>query len=292
MSDKTVNDVESPLLSICIPTFNRHHNLLRQLEFLKSEVDGISDIEVIVSDNCSTDDTAGVTARFSDVFAINRNTENIGAVRNIVTLSQLAKGKFIWFIGDDDLLDAGIVRKVIAVLRERPPSFLFINHRTIDAQERTLHEQVIPRQGREFYASGASFIDEIPAALIGQLMFITACVYEKSRISTIVRDGPIILAIPLHFSLCCANGPRGVSVIRELGVSNYWGDTSWSDQAELVSCRQVPAALATAVHYGYPSVWTVRLVLRYVRGHWGGIWRYYLRPLVKLKRRFIPVAHQ
>lgn len=288
-----MNTLVLPLLSICVPTFNRHKKLLRQLEFLKNEVEGLGQVEVIVSDNGSTDDTVEITRIFSDVFVINKNMENIGLVRNLITLANLAQGKFIWFIGDDDLLDAGIVRKVIAVLRERPPSFLFINHRTIDAQERTLQEQVIPRQGREFYPSGAEFFDDVPGASIGQVMFITACVHDRARASVLLREGgPLVLALPLHCSLYCANGPCGVSVIREPSISNYWGDNSWSDHQGLVSYRQVPAALATAVRYGYPPIWTARLILRYVRVSWGGIWRYYLRPLVKLKRRFIPVPQQ
>ena len=49
----------STLLSICIPTFNRSHKVCRLLDFVHDELLLISnaDIEIIVADNASDDDT-------------------------------------------------------------------------------------------------------------------------------------------------------------------------------------------------------------------------------------------
>lgn len=47
-----------PLLSICIPTYNRAEILDKTLFLLFSNPDfNVDEIEVVVSDNCSTDHT-------------------------------------------------------------------------------------------------------------------------------------------------------------------------------------------------------------------------------------------
>ena len=45
------------LLSICIPTYNRLEQIKRQVEFFIFEGVLEKDIELIVSNNCSTDGT-------------------------------------------------------------------------------------------------------------------------------------------------------------------------------------------------------------------------------------------
>ena len=51
-----------PLLSICIPTYNRSEQLRRALESLVGQ-EGFSEVEVVISDNCSTDGTEEGTMR-------------------------------------------------------------------------------------------------------------------------------------------------------------------------------------------------------------------------------------
>ena len=48
----------NPLFSICIPTYNRSNELKRCIESIISQ-DGFDDVnvEIIISDNCSTDNT-------------------------------------------------------------------------------------------------------------------------------------------------------------------------------------------------------------------------------------------
>ena len=77
------------LLTIGIPTFNRAQLLDRQLAWLAQAVKGFeSECEIIVSDNCSSDDTPEVVKKWESHFSntalkLNRNSENVGAIRNI-----------------------------------------------------------------------------------------------------------------------------------------------------------------------------------------------------------------
>ncbi|MCX5848958.1 MAG: glycosyltransferase family 2 protein [Deltaproteobacteria bacterium] len=105
------DNVIYPLLTIAIPTWNREVFLAQNLEQLSQEGRNIWDmIEVLVSDNASSDDTPQVVA---DAIAGGmpiryiRNAENIGSDANIAQCFNLAQGKFVLILGDDDLLIDG-----------------------------------------------------------------------------------------------------------------------------------------------------------------------------------------
>jgi glycosyltransferase involved in cell wall biosynthesis len=89
--------------------------LLPQTELFKEKV------EVIISDNCSTDDTGKLlkelAARFT--FKSFRRSNNIGVIANIVqSASELASGEFIWLLGDHNLVAKGGIEHLVSVLEK------------------------------------------------------------------------------------------------------------------------------------------------------------------------------
>lgn len=111
------NDV---LLSICIPTYNRAKYLSRALKSIFDNMDSFSSlIEVIVSDNCSQDDTTLVCDEYSGYasFKYFRNEENKGPDYNISKCYHLAKGKYVWILGDDDYIRQGGIKSVLELLK-------------------------------------------------------------------------------------------------------------------------------------------------------------------------------
>lgn len=59
-----------PVLSICIPTFNRStylSNTLAQLTKEKIFTDS-DDVEIVISDNCSSDDTEDICRKYVNKF--------------------------------------------------------------------------------------------------------------------------------------------------------------------------------------------------------------------------------
>ena len=71
----------SPILSICIPTYNRAQYLEVSLDALIVELQDFSDqVEIVVSDNASTDTTREIVERAKMRFAhisYSRNEENL-----------------------------------------------------------------------------------------------------------------------------------------------------------------------------------------------------------------------
>ena len=104
-------------LSICIPTYNRSGCLKECLDsILRSVVGYESQIEIIISDNASTDDTAYIIHSFQINYPwlrCHRNAENIGGDRNIYLVATMALGEYIWLFGDDDKMMAGAVPAIL-----------------------------------------------------------------------------------------------------------------------------------------------------------------------------------
>lgn len=113
---------KQPLLSICIPTFNRAKFLEGSLKSFEEQFRDVnkSEIELYVSDNCSEDYTPKVVQSAIQrglPITYNRNEQNLGPDRNFLHCMQWASGKYIWLLGDDDLLKPGIVKYILDQLR-------------------------------------------------------------------------------------------------------------------------------------------------------------------------------
>ena len=96
-----------PKLSICIPTYNRTEcldNCLNSILIAKKNYD--FNFEVCISDNCSDTNVNKIIDRYKNIFDItfNRNSNNLGLGVNILKAVSLAKGEFVWILGNDDLL--------------------------------------------------------------------------------------------------------------------------------------------------------------------------------------------
>ena len=120
-----------PLLSICIPTYNRAEYLKKSLESLVGQ-ESFSEIEVVISDNCSTDNTQEVIAEFQKVYpniAYFRNEENIRD-RNYPTVMMRAHGVFRKLCNDNLLYKEGTISYFLKALSENAnekPCIFFLN---------------------------------------------------------------------------------------------------------------------------------------------------------------------
>ncbi len=91
----------APFFTVGIPTYNRAKWLGEAIELVLRQ--SFSDFELLVSDNASTDDTAGVAASFADVrIRYVRQAENIGPAANFNYVIEHARGEFLVFNQDDD----------------------------------------------------------------------------------------------------------------------------------------------------------------------------------------------
>lgn len=112
---------DSPLLSFAIPIRNGEDVLPGLLESLLAQ--DFSDFEIVISDNASTDRTTEVCQAYAlrdSRIRYHRNPENIGLNANFNLLIELARGKYMRWIGGDDRLEPDYARKCIEALKARP----------------------------------------------------------------------------------------------------------------------------------------------------------------------------
>ena len=126
----------SVVLTIAIPTFNRRPRLQRCLITLMEQVAG-KPVELLVSDNASSDDTQP----FMEAFCLEhpevtyiRNPENIGPDKNFLNCYNCASGEYVLLLGDDDVFLPGAIDAIIEALR-RKPVMLHLNTCNILSQE-------------------------------------------------------------------------------------------------------------------------------------------------------------
>jgi glycosyltransferase involved in cell wall biosynthesis len=110
---------EQPLVTICIPTYNRPEMLRHSLQSVLQQ--SYKHLEVIVSDNASDTDTAAVVDSFSDDrVRVDRLDANIGMHGNMSRCLHLGTGKYRVMLPDDDLMLPGNVQKKVAFFETHP----------------------------------------------------------------------------------------------------------------------------------------------------------------------------
>ena len=121
-----------PLLSIAVPTYNRASSLRRSLSSLAAQIVGIQGyktvLELIVSDNCSTDNTAEIVSAISTQVPLIyiRNENNLGMEGNFISCFDRARGVYVWTISDDDLLVDGALEGILKVLSRESVDLIFV----------------------------------------------------------------------------------------------------------------------------------------------------------------------
>jgi len=98
---------EPLILSICVPTYNRQFLLERNVTFHLEAFRRIGiPFEIVIVDDCSTDETAPYIASLADQPEISafRRASNSGFLSNYAYAMQRARGRYAVFLGDDDLL--------------------------------------------------------------------------------------------------------------------------------------------------------------------------------------------
>lgn len=109
--------MEEPIVSVIIPTFNRARFLPDALQSVF--VQGVPDVQVVVVDDGSTDDTEGVVAAYGDSIQYVRQ-ENGGPAAARNTGLGLAKGRFISFLDSDDVWLPGKMKAELSTFDDAP----------------------------------------------------------------------------------------------------------------------------------------------------------------------------
>lgn len=119
--------MNEPLVSICVPSYNCGPYVEATLESAVRQT--YSNVEVVLVDNRSTDDSLERVARFRSVVQAYLNAEHVPMVRNFNRTFAHARGEFLVFLSADDCLAPTFVARCVGVLGPRPDIGLVVTER-------------------------------------------------------------------------------------------------------------------------------------------------------------------
>jgi abequosyltransferase len=109
-----VIDDGKPRLSICIPTYNFGEFIGATLASIVSQMP--PQVEIVVLDSGSTDDTAKVVRAFQagrHAIRYEYAPERCGIDRDLATVVGLARGEYCWLFSADDVMREGAISRVL-----------------------------------------------------------------------------------------------------------------------------------------------------------------------------------
>ena len=108
---------ESPKVSVGVPAFNSEKWINAAIESILSQ--SFRDLELIISDNASTDSTYGICERFARTDSrvlLLRNERNLGATRNYNAVLAAARGTYFKWAASSDWCAPTFIEKCVTAL--------------------------------------------------------------------------------------------------------------------------------------------------------------------------------
>ncbi len=261
-------DTQSKLISICIPTYNRVNYLEETLRSILPQVG--PEIELWVSDNCSTDGTKEMIERYQQTYPVirySRNDTNLGFDRNLLRCLELASGEYVWFFGSDDVLCEGAVDAVRQRIRgaHSRPTLVYLNYDITDNAGKLLVASKIDCQRDREFTRARECLEELGL----NLGFMSALVLRRERCLGVASTAEFIGSewIHLHLVLCCLFAG---------GTTQYVGQPSLRARRSLsfdndltqVFVEKVDHILWDAHRRGYPWLTIFRAMNHTVREYY------------------------
>ena len=125
-----------PILSICIPNYNRPEFLLRNLESIARQ--RCQGIEIVVCDDNSSEDIQSVIDKFRKKYPTvklnyKQNSKNLGFDKNVLKSINLANGEYCWLLSNDDQILSGSINRIINIVKKKTnPALILVNYQRYD----------------------------------------------------------------------------------------------------------------------------------------------------------------
>ena len=120
----------SELVSIIMPSYNTAQQIGATIESVRRQ--SYTNWELIIVDDCSTDDTDSVIAAIDDArIRYYKNEKNSGAAISRNRALREAKGRWIAFLDSDDLWEPNKLERQLSFMREHGYAFSYTDYRII-----------------------------------------------------------------------------------------------------------------------------------------------------------------
>lgn len=193
--------VAPPLVSIVVATYNRRDLVVRAVRSALAQTHPL--VEVIVSDDASPDDTWSALRGIEDPrLSVSRQPSNAGVWNNWTAVVRRARGGFLVFLGDDDVLHPEFVARHLGVFGRVPEAqAVFGAYEERSPEDRPLRGFQAPFRGdraatpEEFFQAITRWDLFFGAALFRRAL--AARVWEETQPDGIVADVGLMYRLAL-----------------------------------------------------------------------------------------------
>lgn len=189
------------MISVVLPSYNRAHILPRAIESILGQT--YKDIELIIVDDGSSDNTAEVVGRFSDSRIVYVRQENAGACAARNNGIAHARGAYIAFQDSDDIWHQDKLEKQLATLQQTGADVVFCRMNRMVGGEKVglvsdyFHEGFLPK-------------DEVPMSIGTQTLVGKSEVFKQENFDSEMpryQEFEMLVRAQKSFSIYCMEEP-------------------------------------------------------------------------------------
>ncbi len=223
-----------PHISVCIPTYNGSRYLRKCLDSVIAQT--FTDFEVLIVDDRSSDKTVNIAKEYAAKdrrIQVIVNERNLGLVGNWNRCVELARGEWIKFVFQDDLIEPTCLERLLAASKPEIP-IIFCRRQFIFAED-------TPPFNRSYHQSALALLDR----LFAEVTEFSASQYTRAVIEQIAAKGVHInfvgepIAVMLHRSVFNRFGNFNAYLIHSCDFE------FWTRVASNTGIIYVPETLAT-----------------------------------------------
>ena len=231
----------SPRISVCLPTYNRAEALGSAIAAVQRQT--VSDWELIVGDDASSDHTGSMVKSFHDSrIRYYRHERNVGIYDNWNHLIGLARGEHICIYHDHDVYLPTILERSAHVLNEHPDvqfvhtALVFIDeHNTPTATDSRPFPEVMPgRQLRAALANDWHSPVMAATAMVRRAAYVRSGMYEVARYG-LGCDKDMWFRLAAHGDVGYVREPQALIRARKKGGAT--SHFSWGNLHALIRMR-------------------------------------------------------
>lgn len=247
------------LLTICLAIYKRVAPFRYTFEALLKQIEGLDSVEIVVSVNPSEDgnhdliDYVTEKHRHFD-FKLFINEKNIGGEANINNAVKNASGKFVWIIGDDDLVLPSSVNRVLGILNTYPDvTWIFMNTARVSGKiEEESRNLIVPKVAdlqEGYYANGIECALKTHKLVDAAMLFSSSNVYLRESMLVInasQEDADDCNQLASAFN----SASRGAAFLIDTPCILAGGARTWTDREDFFLGMHYNRDILYAVNYG------------------------------------------